>query len=148
MEPCSRPGRAWLGGLATQGHLRATSRAQGGAGDHPGIPIPESPFPDPYSRQPRPQGHRLLVAQKSLLAPQPLPQLRQTLPPQVLGNWGLEAAGQRAHCAQAAAGAEGRAPQRGPLRAQVPRPAATLERERESPFSRKSTASASRMELY
>lgn len=118
-----------------------------------GRPVPEtrspkSLFPDAHPRPPRSQGHRLLVAQKSLLAPQPLPQLRQTLPPQVLGSWGLEAAGQRAHCARAAAGAAGKDPQRGPQRAQAPRLAATLEHERESPFSRKSTASPSRMALY
>lgn len=147
MEPCPRTGRAWLGSRATQGHLRATGS---GAGRETSsrIPIPDSLFPDPYPRQSRPQSHRLLVAQKSLLAPQPLPQLRRTLPPQVLGSWGLEAAGQRVHCARAAAGAEGRVPRRGPRRAQAPRPTATLERERESPFSRKSTASPSRMELY
>ena len=139
-------------GLAREAWPRKVTFARQAAGrggrPSPRIPIPESLFPDPDPPQPRPQGHRLLVAQKSLLAPQPLPQLRRTLPPQVLGSWGLEAAGQREHCARAAAGAAGRDPRRGPRRALAPRPAATLERERESPFSRKSTASPSRRELY
>lgn len=139
-------------------HARSPSpeRPQWGARGWPWIPTPEGLVldpPPPSSRSPAsptprlPPSHRLLVAQKSLLAPQPLPQLRRTPLPQVLGSWGLEAAGQREHCARAAAGAAGRVPRRGPRRAQAPRPAATLVRERESPFSRKSAASSSRTEF-
>lgn len=92
----------------------------------------------------------LLVAQKSLLALQHFPQLRQTPPPQVLGSLGLEAAGQRGHSAGAEAGeaAGTRIPQQPPRLAPDPRPAGTPGHERESPFSRKSRSSSSRIELY
>lgn len=83
----------------------------------------------------------LHVAQKSLLALQHFPQLRQTPLPQVLGSLGLEAAGQREHSAGAEAGeAAGTRRPRQPLRLAVdPRPAGTPANERESPFSRKNS---------
>lgn len=92
----------------------------------------------------------LLVAQKSLLALQHLPQLRQTPPPQVLGNLGLEAAGQRGHSAGAEAGeaAGTRLPQQPPRLAPDPPPAWTPRHEREPPFSRKNGSSSNRIELY
>lgn len=92
----------------------------------------------------------LLVAQKSLLALQHLPQLCQTPPPQVLGNLGLEAAGQRGHSAGAEAGeaAGSRFPQHPPRLAPDPPPAWTPRYEREPPFSRKNGSSSNRIELY
>lgn len=78
-------------------------------------------------RQPRRspgRAPRLLVAQESLLAPQHLPQLRQTPQPQVLGSLGLEAAEQRGHHeVRAAVGSEAALARRqAPLLAPDPRP--------------------------
>lgn len=93
---------------------------------------------------------RLLVAQKSLLAPQHLPQLRRTPPPPGLGSWRLEAAGPRGHAAGAAAGgaAGTRLPRQPPLPAPGPRPAAPPGHSRASPFSRKDWFYSRRIELY
>ena len=93
---------------------------------------------------------RLPVAQKSLLALQHLLQLRQTPLPQVLGSWGLEAAGRQGHSAGAAPGeaAGTRLPGQRRRLAPDPRPAGTPGLERESPFSRKNGSFGSRIELY
>lgn len=126
-----------------QGHLSPRRTAREGDRGVPKSRGPRSPAVPP--RDPS-----LLVAQKSLLALQHLPQLRRTPLPQVLGSLGLEAAGQREHSAGAEAGAAGgsRLPQRAPQLAPDPRPAATPGHERESPFSRKNGSSSSRIELY
>lgn len=99
-------------------------------------------------RQPRRSPGRapgLLVAQESLLAPQHLPQLRQTPQPQVLGSRGLEAAEQRGHHeARAAVGSEAALARRqAPLLAPDPRPPMPLGHYWGPPFSRKRRAPSS-----
>lgn len=165
----SRAARAHTGrpaaGSAGAGRLRGSRRPSAPRRGRPAAAGARGPFPRKGTGGRRGKGHiqepepslagtrrdpSLLVAQKSLLAPQHLPQLRQTPPPQVLGSWGLEAAGQRGHSAGAAAGgaAGTRLPRQPPRPAPARRPAATLGHSRASPFSRKDWFYSNRIELY
>lgn len=59
MEPCPRTGRAWLGGLATQGHLRATGRGAAEQSPNPVSSRARPPMPLPGNRDPRATAYSL-----------------------------------------------------------------------------------------